>query len=805
MLKHRTWLMAAGLIGLTLLAYIPAIQGGWLWDDDTYVTGDERLRTLRGLWEIWFQPTATYRHQWYPLTMTGFWLQVQLFGLNPMGFKIVNVLLHAGNGLMLWRVMRRLRVPGGEAGAYLIGLVFAVHPVAVMSVAWVTELKNTLSGFFFLGTVLAYLRFAKIGAEEDAETARPWLWYALACGLFVLALASKTATASLPVGVAAILWWKRPGGKWLSRLWPLVPLALAGLGMVLLTKHFEQHFTGASGETWSHTPAQKIVLCGQALWFYAGKLVWPHPLVFFYERWQVDAQSMASWFAPAGVLAVLAVLFALRNRIGRGAFAASLFFCIAVGPMYAINVYMMRYTWVADHWQYWAMMGLLGLIVGVVVAAARRWLPTYRYAGPALAGLLVAALGACTWVRGCDYRDIETLWQVTIADNPTAYAAYGNLGNLYLEQGRYEEALPNYERAFELTPGPDKQALRLNLGKCLLRLRRPDEAAGHLEALIEAEPENVEARSNLGLAYQSMNRPGDAANQFARALELDDKYVPAIVNYGGLLCGMGRFEDGISQFERALELDENNFNARSNLGSALQQLGRYEEAVAYLERALQLRPDEPEVRFSLGMALHQLGQLDEAVAHLEQVLRARPDHLAARHTLGYVLQDMGEDERAIEQFAEVIKAQPGNVAPLIDTAISLERLGRGGEAAETYERALSLAGDDVFVLTRFAWLLATCGDDAVRDGARAVELAGRAVRATDWRSAEPINVLAAAYAETGQFDAATELQRKAIDLVGEARRGDYERRLEGYLRKEPHREPAWSGGGAGSGASGSAG
>ena len=367
---RNTLLGAAVLIAAVLAAYGPALRGGFVWDDPRYVTENPVLTEPSGLYRIWFDVGATV--QYYPLVFTSFWIESRLWGLQPLGYHLVNVLLHAANAVLVWRVLRRLSVPG----AWLAAGIFALHPVHVESVAWITERKNVLSGLFYLTALLAYLRFAPPDGEGSAR-GRPWRFYALAVGLFACALLSKTVTCSLPAAIALLLWWRR-GRIGRSDALALLPLFAVGAALALTTIWLEKHNVGAQGQAWELSVVQRCLIAGRALWFYAGKLVWPLPLIFTYPKWQIDAGQWWQYLFPAGAVALPLGLWVLRRRIGKGPLVAALCFAGTLLPALGfVDVYPMRYSYVADHFQYLASIAPIALLVAVITMLARL-LPSRR-------------------------------------------------------------------------------------------------------------------------------------------------------------------------------------------------------------------------------------------------------------------------------------------------------------------------------------------------------------------------------------------------------------------------------------------
>ncbi|HTT57026.1 MAG TPA: hypothetical protein VMF63_07955, partial [Opitutaceae bacterium] len=442
--RLRTLAMAVLLLGAALLAYGPALRGGLLWDDEGHVTKPE-LRSLAGLGRIWTQIGAT--QQYYPVLHTAFWIEHRLWGDATPAYHLLNVLLHVCSACLVALILRRLwdggagpstslrafgSGPMGEgherrryAGAeWLAAWIFALHPVMVESVAWIAEQKNTLSTVFYLLAVLAYLRF---------DERRRWPWYALALGAFVLALGTKSVTATLPGALLVVLWWRRGRLEWRRDVAPLVPWFAAGLAMGLLTSWVERRLIGAEGVEFNLTGLERGLLAGRVVWFYLGKLVWPSDLVFIYPRWNVSAAAAWQYLAPAGVAAMLGALWSVRGR-ARGPLAAALFFGGTLFPALGFfNVYPFVYSYVADHFQYLASLGIIVLAAG---AWGRAWSaptarPGFRRGLLALAAAgLIATLGVLTWRQSRIYRDLPTLYRATVERNPDCWMAAFNLGNL---------------------------------------------------------------------------------------------------------------------------------------------------------------------------------------------------------------------------------------------------------------------------------------------------------------------------------------------------------------------------------------
>lgn len=497
------WLFAALLIAGTIVVYEPAWRGAFLWDDDANVTRSE-LRSPEGLGRIWTDVGAT--QQYYPLLHSAFWVQWQLWGDSTLGYHLVNIVLHGAVAALVVMILRQLAVPG----AFLAGAIFAMHPVCVESVAWITELKNTLSAVFCMGSILAYLRFDR--------TRGRWP-YVLALGLFVLGLLSKTAISPLPAALAVIFWWKRGHLSWKRDILPLAPLFVAGVAAGLGTAWIEKSLVGADGEQFGFSVIERCLLAGRVVWFYAGKIFWPADLTFIYPRWDVDAGVWWQYLYPAGVLAVLAGLWRLR-RWSRAPLAGVLFFLAMLFPaMGFFNVYAFQYSFVADHFQYLSCLGLIALAAGGLAwALGRLGNPRGLYAMAASGLLLAGILGALTCRQSAMYVNNETLYRQTLKRNPECWMAHNNWGNVLLGLGRFEEAASHYEQAMRFKP--DSPKMHNNMGTALSNMGRYNEAISHYQQAARLKPDFALAQYNWGATLIRMERYQEGAEHLRIALRL---------------------------------------------------------------------------------------------------------------------------------------------------------------------------------------------------------------------------------------------------------------------------------------------
>ena len=381
--RAHSAIIAAAIIIATFLASLPAIRSGFIWDDDVHVTKNVTLRSLAGLELIWLRPGAT--PQYYPLTHTTFWLEWHLWHVDPLGYHVVNVALHASSALLLWRVLALL---GLGRAAPLAAAIFALHPIEVESVAWITERKNVLSGVFYFASALAFLKSDKPGS------------YALAVVLFICAVLSKTVAGTLPAALLLMIWWKTGRIRRRDAL-RVLPMFVIALVMGIVTARMERQTVGAAGPEWAFTFLERCLIAVRALWFYAYKLLVPINLTFIYPRWTINPHNPLQWMFVLSAIAVVAALFALRNRLGRGPLAAVLFFVGTLMPALGfVNTYPMRYSFVADHFQYLAGIGII--VPGAVGAA---WILGQC---ADLAWVIPAILGLLTFRQCQMYHDVQS-------------------------------------------------------------------------------------------------------------------------------------------------------------------------------------------------------------------------------------------------------------------------------------------------------------------------------------------------------------------------------------------------------------
>jgi len=710
--RLRLWLGVIAIVVTTLVAYRPALDGGFIWDDDDYVTNNDLLRTGTGLVQLW-EPGHT--HQYYPAVFTTFWVENHLWGLNPRGYHVVNVLLHIANALLLWRILSLLGIPG----AWMIGAVFALHPMHVESVAWITERKNVLSGLFYLLAMLAYLRFDPMRDEETEAHPPPRAWrpYAASLLFFVLALLSKSVTCSLPLALILVMILRRQRLR-PKRLLPLVPMFVIGFAAAMQTTFLERESVGARGAQFDFSFVERSLIACRSLVHYPLKLLVPHPLVFIYPRWTIDAGDWRSWWPVAVVLAVaIASLVAfLRGR--RGPAVAVAFFVVTIFPALGfVDYWPMVYSFVADHFSYLASIGLIALVVAPLA---------HRFGSvrgvQVIAGAVLLVFSGLVWGEGHKYANEEALWRKTIADNPGAWMAYNNLGVVFLrDHGR--------------------------LGDAAELVRRGD-TRGAAQVL-----ETSSTQELLDFARRLPALPPDRAAQAADAMER--RRAPMI-------------DEAIREFKASLDVNPDNYQANGNLAVAMHRLGRYEEALTYWQALMAHGTATPDDRYGMGLTLEKLGRTDEAIADYEGILRQAPEHLAAHLRLGQLLAQEGRHDEAEAHFEFLVARYPGSVSLQLYLGERAETRDDWAKAIDHYQTALryARASSDIVELTRrLATIRAMCPDRRFRDASVAIRLVEPLLQTSEQRDPAVLHIHAAALADMGRFDEAVREAGEALTLA----------------------------------------
>ncbi len=731
-LWHRGWIFALFLFIATLTAYLPAWwpaataapaleKPGFVLDDDLLCTGNPLVKDPHGWYQFWItNKTPDY----FPVMSDAFWLEWRLWKMDPTGYRVVNILLHVLNTILLWRILLRL-IPQYTSAAKIAAVLFALHPVNVATVAWIAELKNTLSLFFFLLSLLGYLEF-------DERHKQRWYWFSLAA--FLLALLSKIEAAPMPLVLLGIVWWRRDRIKW-SDISHTIPFFGAALLLGLLSIWYQTHVAIGHEVVRADNFWSRLAGAGWAVWFYFYKAILPINLIPIYPRWRIDAMNPLSYLPLILLVVAFFSIWSFRRSWGKPFLFGLGYAVLMLFPVLGFfNIYFFRYSLVADHWQYFSVIGPIALISAALVKIMES-LPLAKILKQLFFCSLFVVLGGLTWKQAGVYLNSETLWTRTLAKNPDCFAAHNDLGVILYRRGGVDNAISQFQKALKINPqyeeayynlgialmhlgdtneaiaqyqkalqiDPEYASVQNNLGTALFEKGDLADAISHLQRALQINPKNAEAEDNLGSALlqrdavvqaivhfqnalqlnpedaQFHNNLGNALlrtddtdgaiAQFKQSIRLSPGNAPALYNLGNIMLQMGSVDDAIVDYKRALQSKPDYADAENNLGSALLLKGASGEAALHFQKALQLEPEDPQINNNLGSALFQEGSMDEAITYFQTALRINPNYAKAHYNLGNALLQKTNISEAIIEYEKALKLAERESNPALSDAI----------------------------------------------------------------------------------------------------------------------------------------
>lgn len=678
-----TWrsdlLWAAALILFIFAIYFPVLHGDFIWDDSVMVRDNKLLRSWHGLKDIWFSKKPV---DYLPMTLSSFWVEWQLWGDKPGGYHIVNVLLHGIAAVLLWRVLRTLKVPG----PLFAGFLFAAHPVCVASAAWISERKNTLSMIFYLLAIEFYFRSERVPETQKAE-GRSKMFYALSLFAFVLAFCSKSSVVVLPAVLLVLIWWHR-GTIARRDWWRTIPFFIFCFAWSLVTVWVQRRNSG-DVPVQTESFLARTAAAGWSVWFYFWKAVLPINLSGCYPKWEINAASVLAW-VPLLALAVLAFIFWKRRATwGKHALLILAYFVITLSPVMGfIDMYFLTYSRVADHWQY---VSIIGIIAGFAAVGCRLADKLFQKLKIIPGVLLVLLLGFLTWNYSGVYASEETFWSDTLKKNPKAWMACNNLGNAVSAKGRVDEAMALFRRSLELNPnGHDAHN---NLALALLKQKKVDEAAAHHAEAVRLQPKRPEFHFNLAIALAEKGDLAGAAAEYIEALRLRPGYAEAHSNFSNLLTKQGKYDEAMQHALIALQINPTLVQARVNVGNILSEQNKPAEAVPHYLEALRVEPNLADARFHLGVAFAMQNKFNEAEREFREVIRLKPDSADAQANLGNTLASEGRLEEAIAVFQQAIKLDPSEPQTHFNLAIAYWQSQNKPQAVAQLHEALKYKSD----------------------------------------------------------------------------------------------------------------
>ncbi|WP_428940800.1 tetratricopeptide repeat protein [Fontivita pretiosa] len=678
------------IAALCLFIYWPALGGAFILDDDLLLTNNTLIRDPDGLIKFW---TSTEQLDYWPMTYSTLWIEWRLWGMNPTGYHVTNLVLHIIESLLIWRLLNRLKIPGAFAGA----AIFAVHPVNVESVAWIAQRKNVLAMLFLLLSIWWYLK-----AEESSPPpqqsplyrgGRAWGWWVASLVVFTLGMLAKGSIAPLPLLLLGITWWRRQGQlSWwdLARTAPFFAVATI---LAMVNIWFQNY--GADEVIREASFLQRLLGAGAVIWFYLYKALLPINLSFIYPLWNIRTDSLVWWLPLIAAVSVTTVLWMYRRSPWvRAVLFAWGFFCVSLIPVMGFtDVTYMRWSLVADHYQHIAIIGVIGLLAGAWGAWYDRAEDTAASFALLTAAGVIGVLSWIAWKTAANYQHPLKLYAVTVAQNPTSWAANNIFGGELVEAGEVDRAIPFFQQSLRLKPGYHKA--HYNYGMALARKGRFNEAITQFQKAIDSYPQYVQAHNFLGRALTDVGRPQEAIPHFQRALEIQPGFYLAYVGWGKALLRMGQPHEAIEKFRAAMKQAPGDPQTHLALGETLNRMGQHAEAAQVLREAVNLRRGrDPMALAQLANALRGAGQLEEAIQHYRAALELdRKSPLAGQTSLGLgnALLESGRASEAIPHYQQALELRPDLLEARVRLSQAYAKLGRSADAVAAGQRALDLA------------------------------------------------------------------------------------------------------------------
>jgi len=735
--KVYVCLVCVVLVLATFAAFEPVRHNEFVnYDDDDYVT--ENPQVTGGIsWEsmVWAF-TSSHVGNWHPVTWLSHMLDCEFFGLEPPGHHLVNLLFHLVNTLLLFAVLKRMT--GVIWRSAFVAAVFALHPLHVESVAWVSERKDVLSTLFWLLTMAAYLRYVNRQGGLG--------WYLLALLAFAVGLMAKPMLVTLPFVLLLLDYW--PLGRFQNGqiaedsgdrnrkhsffylVREKVPFfVLAALGSVV-TFLVERGGGSVASKEWIPVTV-RVSNASISCVKYMIKMVWPSRLAVLYPHPHKVFLLPAVLSALLLVAITIAIIYAGRRH--KYLPAGWLWYLGTLVPV--IGLVQVGGQALADRYTYVPLTGLFIIIAWGVPELLAKW--RYRKIILAFSAIaVIIALSICTHRQVCYWRDSKTLFQHALDVTENNGIMLNNFGDALRREGHPKEAIAYFDEALRINP--QHYLARSNKARVLTDLGRVDEAIAIFTELLRVKKDWPDPHNYLGLAYAKK----------------------------------GNYDLAVQSYNRALQLKPAYFRARNNLGVAKKKQGKINEAVQMWEKALQLAPDYPNAHYNMALAMAEEGKYHDAIEHLNRALTARPDWAEAHYNLAGIYYRLGKRELSIRHCAEALRLKPDYVMAATKMAQILSELGRIHEALEYYYRVLQLRPDQVDILNDLAWILAAAGDINLQNPDKAVKFAEKACELTNYEDPGFLDTLAVGYAAAGRFDRAVETARKAVKLAEAADKQD---------------------------------
>jgi Tfp pilus assembly protein PilF len=738
--RLRNRILQAALIVLAgLWVYSPSYHGEWLWDDDQMLTANPTVQhrmtldpnvptdSLATLKKLWFSPDGP---DYFPLSYTALWAQWPFFGMESTGYHVTTILFHISGALLFWALLAKMKIPG----AWLSGFLFAIHPVCVESVAWISETKNTVSLPFFMLSCIFW-----VAQDDEPAATKRQRFYVLSIIFFLISMLAKTSIVAFPVVTLLYAWWKR---RKVTERDIVLSLPLFAISIVLGLVTISYQWGRAIGQ-------EKIIIAdlltmdgflsrtaiaGMGILHYLASIVWPVGLLPIYPRWEVDPLNHWMFLAWPILFAGIWWMWRKRNAAfpsdwGRHGLFVIGFFLLMLAPVLGfVTISYMRITWVADHFVYKPMISVVAFLGAGVVVFYNRLKESSKLTFLVIGSLLLAALAFLGFRQTIVWKDEDHLWEYTLKHNNNAWQAHNRLGARKASRGDIDGAHYHFLNATRLRP--DLGETHNNLGSSFLARSQileqqgdhsgaeREKAAGihHFSEACRVTPQITVFHVNLANALTNAGRFAEAGEKYKEILSNNPNNPAMINNYGFALFNQGKKQEAIAQFRRALEIAPDLKDARESLAMALSD---------ECKELLNKDPKNPTLINNYGVALLNQGMREAAIDQFRHALEIAPNLKDASDNLANAMADKnvstasspipppkgksGEleydkniaDTMAIagrfieagEKYKELLKREPNNPTLINNYGTILFRQGKNDEAITQYRRALELSPD----------------------------------------------------------------------------------------------------------------
>ncbi len=732
------------------------------YDDWDYVRDNEYVNTGLSWENIIWAFTESYASNWHPLTWASHMLDCQLFGMDPGGHHLMNLFLHVANTLLLFAVLSRMT--GAVWRSVFVAAAFALHPLHIESVAWVSERKDVLSTLFWILTMGAYL-----GYVNRPNKSR----YLLTLVVFGLGLMAKPMLVTLPLVLLLLDYWplgrfqkashhknteRSPKAIFGHLLLEKLPLLALSAGSCAITFLAQQK--GGSVMSINIIPmGLRIANAVISYAKYIGKMIWPSRLAIFYPY---PGDKLPLWMVVLVAMLLFAIsIWVIKLAKKRGYLAVGWFWYI-ITLLPVIGIVQVGSQAMANRYTYVPLTGIF-IIIAWAGAELTAKLPYRKILLAVLSVTVFSAMAVASRLQLRHWRDSMTIFEHALevtGDNSVAHRCL--IKPLY-EQGRIEEAFIHGYEAFRINPN-DYQ-VHIDLGVLLARQGKLEQAIKHYKEVLRLTPDNAKVYNDIGIALDRQDKLDSAVAYFNKALQINPEFAKAHYNLGYALARQGKFDDAVEHYTRAIQISPDVPVIYKNLADVLIQQGRIAEAIEQYQQVLRLTPGNAQVHNDVGLVFAQQGKLNQAAGHFNKALQINPEYAKAHYNLGYTLALQGKFDEAVIGLKNTIELDPSYAPAYQFLGQILSQQGRMNEAVENFRQVLRLEPDHIEILNALAWMLTVHKSADYHDPNEAIGLAERACELTSYEQPAIVDTLACAYAASGRFLEAAATAEKALELA----------------------------------------